>query len=84
MARALRGFIADQLNVAEAGMQMADVVKGLNGEGVTQSTAQEVTECLEHCDRQRFAPPGSDPEEEARFLEKVAGIMTNLSREMGR
>jgi hypothetical protein len=84
VAMALRGFIADKVNIAEAGMQMADVEEGLQDEGVSEAVAGEVVACLEHCDRQRFAPPKSDPGEETRFLERVANVMTALNREMGR
>ena len=84
VAQALRGFIADKLNMAEAGMQMADVEVGLRDNKVSEGLAREVAECLEHCDLQRFAPPKSDPGEEARFLERVSGVMTDLNREMGR
>lgn len=83
-ALALRGFIADKLDVAEAGMQMGDVEQGLQKEGVSEAVAEEVVACLGHCDLQRFAPPKSDPGEESRFLERVARVMTALNREMGR
>lgn len=84
VARALRGFVADKLNLAEAGMQMADLRSGLVGAGVSAETADEVAECLEHCDRQRFAPPGTDDHGRARMLERAGDLMTALDREIGR
>jgi hypothetical protein len=84
VARALRGFVADKLNIAEAGMQVSDAKEGMGREGVSESVIREVLDCLEHCDLQRFAPPKEDAGEEARFLEKVSKVMTDLNREMGR
>jgi len=80
VARALRGLISDRLNLAEAGLQMADVERALGRRGVDEGVREEVRRCLEHCDRQRFAPPGSDPEEKSRFLDRVARLMTTLDR----
>jgi hypothetical protein len=84
VAKALRGFVSDKLDVAEAGMQARDVDRGLRSEGVPEELVQEVLDCLEHCDLQRFAPPKEDPGEETRFLKKTSKIMTALNREIGR
>jgi hypothetical protein len=84
VARALRGFVADQLDLAEAGMQLRDLKKGLSDAGTSEEKIQEVLECLEHCDLQRFAPPTDDTAEETRFLERVSKVMTELNREMRR
>jgi len=84
VASALRGFMADKINVAEAGMQIREASEQLEARGASEDVIQEVGACLDHCDRQRFAPPESDAEEEARFLDRVAGVMTDLNREVGR
>ncbi len=84
VARALRGLVADRLNLAEAGLLSADVEHRLREKGVPEATVAEVRACLEHCDRQRFAPPGTDPEEKSRFLDRVGGLMTALDREIRR
>jgi hypothetical protein len=83
-ARALRGFVADKLDVPEAGMQMRDATEALRRRGVSDPVIQEVTDCLAHCDLQRFAPPGGDRGEETRFLERVGKVMGELNREVGR
>ncbi len=80
VARALRGFAADRLNVAEAGLQTGDLERRLIERGVDEATVREVLACLEHCDRQRFAPPSGDPGEEVRFLERVSSLMSTLDR----
>ncbi len=73
---ALRGFLADKLNVAEAGFMSETAEFALLERGVALDTVREYLECLGACDRARFAPPGSGDEERASFLERAAGAMT--------
>ena len=80
VARALRGLISDRLNLAEAGLQMTDVDGALARRAVNDEVRDDVRSCLEHCDRQRFAPAGADPEEKSRFLDGAAELMTRLDR----
>lgn len=84
VARALRGLVADKLNMAEAGMQLREMADVLRARGVSPEVIGEIADCLEHCDRQRFAPPEADAREEARFLDRVARVMTELNREVKR
>jgi len=80
VARALRGLISDRMNLAEAGLQMTDVDGALARRAVEDGVRDDVRSCLEHCDRQRFAPAGADPEEKSRFLDGTAELMTRLDR----
>jgi hypothetical protein len=80
VARALRGLVADRLNLAEAGLKASELSARLAARGVGDDTMVEISACLEHCDRQRFAPPEADSEEKARFLERVANLMMDLDR----
>ena len=80
VARALRGLVADRLNLAEAGLQSTELDQRLGARGVPERRVAEVRACLEHCDRQRFAPPGIDPHEKARFLDRVGDVMTALDK----
>lgn len=80
VARALRGLVADRLNLAEAGLQSTELEQLLGARGVPGGTIAEVHSCLEHCDRQRFAPPGTDPQEKVRFLDRVGAVMTALDK----
>lgn len=84
VARALRGLVADKLNVAEAGLQIADLDVQLSKKGVPADAIAELTACLDDCDRQRFAPPGIDPEEQTRFLDRTGELMISLDRAIGR
>ena len=84
VARALRGLVADRLNTAEAGMRFRDVRESLRERGASEEVVEEISACLDHCDRQRFAPPGTDAREETRFLDRVGRVMTDLNREVKR
>ena len=76
--RALRGFLADKLNVAEAGF-MSDVAEaGLRRRGVPDAATREYLDCLAECDRARFAPPGSSAEEKSGFFDRAAEAMTSV------
>lgn len=80
VARALRGLVADRLNLAEAGLLTSELGARLAERGIDETTVTELRACLEQCDRQRFAPPGADPEERTRLLERVGALMTALDR----
>ncbi len=82
--RALRGFIADRLNLPEAGLTLEELAARLRDAGVDEETRTEVVRCLEACDRARFAPQTHDPEERSRFLERVSALMNTLDRSLGR
>ncbi len=84
VARALRGFAADRLNLAEAGLQLIDLCARLERSSVSASTTSEFAACLQHCDRQRFAPPAADPGERVHFLERAGTLVTRLDREIRR
>jgi len=84
VARALRGLVADKLDMAEAGMQQRDMTERLKQRGASEEVIREIASCLDHCDRQRFAPPESDAAQETRFLDRVAAVMTDLNREVRR
>ena len=76
--RALRGFLADKLNVAEAGF-MSDVAEAeLRRRGVSEADTKEYFDCLGECDRARFAPPGSSAEEKSGFFDRAAEAMTSV------
>ena len=80
VARALRGLVADRLNLAEAGLRTSELARELERAGVSEGVRNDLEDCLERCDRQRFAPSGSDPEEKSRFLARVGELMTTLDR----
>jgi hypothetical protein len=84
VGRALRGFVADKLNVSAAGLQVAGLRADLQRRRVSGVTADELLDCLEETDRQRFAPPGSDRAERRRVLQRAGAVMTALDKELRR
>ena len=74
--RALRGFLADKLNVAEAGFMSQVAEEELGRRGVPVVATREYFACLGECDRARFAPPGSSEEEKSGFFDRAAEAMT--------
>ena len=78
VGRALRGFMADKLNVAELGFLAHEVAAELGRRGVSQDVIQEYGDCIETCDRHRFAPSGSGTEGHVAILERAASAITRL------
>ncbi len=76
--RALRGFLADKLNVAEAGFISEVAEAELGRRGVPEKATREYLACLGECDRARFAPPGSSAEERSGFFDRAAEAMTSV------
>ena len=74
--RALRGFLADKLNVAEAGFMSRVAEAELSRRGVSVVATRNYFACLGECDRARFAPPSSSAEERSGFLDRAAEAMT--------
>ena len=74
--RALRGFLADKLNVAEAGFMSQVAEAELRKRGVPVAATRNYFACLGECDRARFAPPSSSAEEKSGFLGRAAEAMT--------
>ena len=74
--RALRGFLADKLNVAEAGFMSQVAEAELSRRGVPVVATRNYFACLGECDRARFAPPSSSAEEKSGFLDRAAEAMT--------
>lgn len=80
VARALRGLVADRLNLAEAGLRTEELDQALAESGIDDDLRRDLVECLQECDRQRFAPPSADTGERVRFLERAGEVMTALDR----
>jgi hypothetical protein len=84
VGRALQGFLGDKLNVAEAGLIKDNVRKQLLDRAVSEQVADDYVDCLDVCDRIRFASVESTADEMTAFLERAERAMTDLSRELTR
>ncbi len=84
VAGALEGLLADKLNVAEAGLVREEAGRLAAERGVSQETLQRLFECLDDCDRQRFAPQGAERGAPERMLERAAALMSDLVKELAK
>ncbi len=82
VSRALQGFLGDRLNVAEAGLIIDDARARLQARGVSESAIDGYVACLQECDRQRFSPSETTPDERQAFLDRVLDAMAALEAEV--
>ncbi len=82
VAGALQGFLADKLNVAEAGLVREEAGRVARRRGASDETLQRLFACLDDCDLQRFAPSAADREAPERVLERAAALMGDLEKEL--
>ena len=82
VAGALQGFLADKLNVAEAGLVREGAGSLARRRGVSEETLERLFGCLDDCDLQCFAPAGAEREAPEQVLERAAAIMGDLAREL--
>lgn len=83
LAGALQGFVADKLNLAEAGFERDEVRRTAAARGVAAKTLDRLFECLDRCDRERFAPSPAGARSQDQALEEAAALMDDLAREVG-
>lgn len=78
VARAMQGFLGDKLNVAEAGLLHDDVRAALAARGVEPALVDACLDCLERCDRRRFAPTEPDTAAMQAMLAEAGRAMAAL------
>ncbi len=79
---ALLGFLGDKLNIAEAGLISDQARSLLQEKGASQELIDDYLDCLQTCDRQRFAPSEATQQEMSDFLDRAAQSMTQLDKEV--
>ncbi len=81
VAGALQGFLADKLNLSEAGFVQSEVDRKAQTAGVQEGTLKRLRRCLDECNRMQFAPASEagDPKE---LLEEAAKLMQDIDREL--
>ena len=82
VAGALQGFLADKINVSAASLVREEVRRAAAARGASADTLERLFECLDHCDRQRFAPAGADREPPEQAMERAATLMAKLAKEL--
>ncbi len=78
VGRAMQGFLGDKLNVAEAGLIHDEIRAALAARGVDTDVADACLDCLERCDRERFAPAEPDAAAMQAMLAEAGRAMTDL------
>ncbi len=84
VAGALRGFLADKLNLSAANLDVARARQLAQDRGVSEDSLEEFFQLLEQCDFHRFTPAGSASRSPKEVLEKAAELMSKLEGEVGR
>ena len=84
VAGALQGFLADKLNVSAASLVREEIARSAAARGVSADTLERLFACLDHCDRQCFAPTGAERESPEVALERAASLMAEFDRELSR
>ena len=74
----MQGFLGDKLNVAEAGLIHGEIRAALAARGVATTVADTYFDCLERCDRERFAPTEPDTTAMQSMLAEAGRAMTEL------
>jgi len=82
VAGALQGFVADKLNIAEAGLLRAETERLARRRGLSDETLERLFACLDDCDLQRFAPEGAEREPPEQVLARAAALMGDLAKEL--
>ena len=78
VGRAMQGFLGDKLNVAEAGLIHGEIRAALAARGVETTVADACLDCLERCDRERFAPVEPNAAAMRAMLAVAGRAMTDL------
>jgi len=82
ISRALFSFLANKLNLDEAGIMTDQIKTLLKEKGVKETTIDLYLNCIQMCDFQRFAPSNSKIEEMKKFYHQAKTAIVNLQREL--
>ena len=82
--RAVAGFVGDRLNLPDPSLTSQEIRKQLLAVNVSPDDIDEVLECRDVCDRNRFSPHPSTLQGKGRFLERVERCLTSLGNRSGR
>lgn len=80
ISKALLSFLANKLNLDEAGIMMDQVQSLLQERKVPEETIHLYLDCLQICDFQRFAPASATPEEMKNFYTQARSAIANLQK----
>ena len=82
MGQALTGYLADKLNVAQAGMVSQEVKESLRARGVSEESLSRYFDCLQVCDLKQFAPSSSGREEMRDLMAGAQEAVIRMEQEL--
>lgn len=82
VGQALMGYLADKLNVAQAGMVSQEVKESLRARGVSEESLSRYFDCLQICDLKQFAPSSSGREEMRDLMAGAREAVTRMEQEL--
>ncbi|QXD14535.1 BatD family protein [Rhodocaloribacter litoris] len=82
--RAVRGFVGNRLNVAEAGLTRAQLDERLAAAGVAPACREDLHRLLDACDHARFAPVPSDRAAMEEALDRAGRLIVLLDEQLDR
>jgi hypothetical protein len=80
VSKAILSFVANKLNLDEAGIMSGEVQNRLRNKNVSESIIQQYQDCLQTCDFQRFAPSNANLEEMKKFYNEAKNVITALQK----
>ncbi len=82
VGQALMGYLADKLNVSQAGMVSREVKESLRARGVSEEILARYFDCLQVCDLKQFAPSSSGREEMRDLMAGAIEAVTRMEQEL--
>ena len=82
VSRALTGFLADKLNLAEAGMISQEVKQAMRERGISEESIGKYFHCLQTCDLNQFATANSAKDEMRDLLEGAQKSLVRVEGEL--
>lgn len=80
VSKAILSFVANKLNLDEAGIMNSEVLNLLRNKKVNESIIQQYQACLQTCDFQRFAPSKANFDEMKKFYNEAKNVITALQK----
>ena len=84
LARALRGYLADRLDTAAAGLTADEIERRLTAAGAPEARRRETAGLLVDCDFARYAPGSEESTRMDALLERAAALLDALEGDLGR
>ncbi len=82
VGQALMGYLADKLNVAQAGMVSQEIKESLRARGIPDESLARYFDCLQICDLKQFAPSSSGQEEMRDLMVSAREALARMEQEL--